>query len=96
VSTHPRVFDRPLRPEAALRFLTPILGCDLVTVLVPTARHQALLAATVKETGRLAGNVFHDVHTAVLMREHGVREIMTADRDFRMFDFLRVTDPTRP
>jgi predicted nucleic acid-binding protein len=30
---------------------------------------------------------------AVLMREHGVGEIMTADTDFRKFPFLTVTDP---
>ena len=32
-------------------------------------------------------------HTATLMREHGVTEIMTADVDFRKFTFLTVTDP---
>ena len=40
-----------------------------------------------------AGNLFHDVHTATLMREHGVPEIMTADNDFLQFDFLKVTNP---
>jgi len=29
------------------------------------------------------------------MREHGVREIVTADTDFLQFDFLRVTNPLR-
>jgi len=35
----------------------------------------------------------HDVHTAVLMREHGIREICTRDTDFHRFPFLKVIDP---
>jgi predicted nucleic acid-binding protein len=51
------------------------------------------MRSTVRETGRPAGNLFHDLHTAVIMRGHGVAEIMTADTDFRKFPFLTVTDP---
>jgi hypothetical protein len=93
ITTHPRIFRRPLSAGQALAFLAPILGSDLVTVLGPTPRHEAVLHETVREYGRPAGNVFHDVQTAVLMREHGVGEIMTADADFRKFAFLIVTDP---
>ena len=39
------------------------------------------------------GNLFHDIHTAVLAREHGVPEIVTADTDFLQFSFVRVTNP---
>jgi hypothetical protein len=31
-------------------------------------------------------------HTAILMREHGIREIYTRDTDFHRFPFLRVVD----
>lgn len=93
VVTHPRIFRRPLTADRALQFLDPILGSDLVTILSPTPRHEALMRSTIRETGRPAGNLFHDLHTAVVMREHGISEIMTADSDFRKFPFLRVTDP---
>jgi len=93
LSTHPRVFRRPLSAPQAIEFLDPILTSDLVTVLGPTPRHEAVLRATVREFGRPAGNLFHDLHTAVLMREHGLTEIMTADADFRKFAFLTATDP---
>ncbi len=33
------------------------------------------------------------MHTAVLMREHGVRVIYTRDTDFHRFPFLEVRDP---
>ena len=77
-------------------FLDPILASDVVTVLGPTPRHEALLRSTIQEVGRPAGNLFHDLHTAVTMREHGVSEIMTADADFRKSPFLTVTDPVQP
>jgi hypothetical protein len=93
VVTHPRIFRRPLTADRALQFLDPILSSDLVTILGPTPRHEALMRSTVRETGRPAGNLFHDLHTAVIMRGHGVAEIMTADTDFRKFPFLTVTDP---
>ena len=93
IASHPRVFSRPLSANQALDFLEPVLSLDLVTVLIPSPRHEALLRDTVHEFGKPAGNIFHDLHTAVLMREHGVSEIMTADTDFRKFPFLSVTNP---
>jgi predicted nucleic acid-binding protein len=37
----------------------------------------------------------HDLHTAVLLREHGVGRICTRDADFHRFPFLNVIDPLR-
>lgn len=96
VVTHPGIFGRPLTAARALQFLGPILASDLVSVLGPTSRHEQIMRATIREVGRPSGNLFHDLHTAVLMREHGIGEIMTADADFRRFGFLRVTDPVHP
>lgn len=93
VATHPKVFPRPLDAARALDFLEPLLVSDLVTVLGPSPRHGTVLRQTIREFGRPSGNVFHDLHTAVVMREHGVSEIMTADTDFRKFPFLTVTNP---
>jgi len=92
-ATHPKVFRRPLSAAQALALLDPLLGSELVTVLEPSERHEAMLRETVSAFGAPTGNIFHDLHTAVLMREHGVSEIMTADQDFRKFGFLAVTDP---
>jgi predicted nucleic acid-binding protein len=41
----------------------------------------------------LRGNLIHDAHTAILMREHGLRRIYTRDSDFHRFPFLEVIDP---
>jgi hypothetical protein len=45
------------------------------------------------ELPHLAGNLMHDAHTAVLMREHGIRVIYTRDTDFHRFPFLELIDP---
>ena len=94
--THPRVFRRPLSAAEALAFLEPILESEVVSVLVPSDRHEQLLRTTVGELGRPTGNLFHDLHTAVLMREHGIGRIATADSDFRKFPFLEVINPILP
>ena len=41
------------------------------------------------------GNQMYDLHTAVLMREHGVSRICTRDTGFHRFPFLDVVDPLR-
>lgn len=41
------------------------------------------------------GNLIHNLHTATLMREHGIARIVTRDTDFHRFGFLEVVDPLR-
>ena len=93
VSTHHRVFPKPLRPRQALEFVSALASLDHVATLGPTDRHAAILETVVAGLNHPAGNLFHDIHTATLMREHGVPEIVTADTDFLQFSFLRVTNP---
>ena len=64
-------------------------------MLLPTARHMTLLREVIAEVPHLRGNILHDAHTAVLMREHGIKQIYTRDSDFHRFPFITVIDPTR-
>jgi predicted nucleic acid-binding protein len=73
-----------------------MLASPGLVVLAPTPKHAAILAQTVREVPSLSGSVLHDVHTAVLMREHGIRRIVTRDRGFHRFPFLDVIDPLAP
>jgi predicted nucleic acid-binding protein len=61
--------------------------------LTETSRHAEVAAEVWKEVPALRGNVLHDAHTAILMREHGIRRIYTRDMDFHSFPFLEVVDP---
>jgi predicted nucleic acid-binding protein len=60
---------------------------------VETERHSAVAAEVLKEVPHVAGNLMHDAHTAVLMREHGIRRIYTRDTGFHRFPFLEPIDP---
>lgn len=93
VSTHARAFRSPWTPSEAWSFITSLLDSPGFEVLVATPRHAAFLAQTLSELPDLRGSVLHDVHTAVLMREHGISRICTRDADFRRFPFLTVIDP---
>jgi toxin-antitoxin system PIN domain toxin len=93
VTTHPRVMRRPWSAQAAWDFIAALLASPGLAVLVPTQRHAEIAAQVIVELPHLAGNLFHDAHTAVLMREHGVRRIVTRDTDFHRFSFLEAVDP---
>jgi len=93
MATHPRVFPAPLSASEAYGFVSRLLEAETVTVLLPTSRHLELLHRTLRDLSNPAGSLFHDIATAVLMREYGVREIVTADTDFLQFGFLQITNP---
>jgi predicted nucleic acid-binding protein len=94
VVTHRRVLRLPWRAAEALDFVQSLMESRSLGMLVPTERHQQVLAELVLEMPRLSGNVMHDVATAVLMREHGIKTIYTRDTDFHRFRFLEPVDPT--
>jgi len=91
--THPRIFRRPWTLAQGWRFLESILASPSVSVLLPTERHTEVLIEVIGEVSHLRGNILHDAHTAVLMREHGIKQIYTRDSDFHRFPFLTVIDP---
>jgi toxin-antitoxin system PIN domain toxin len=93
VSTHGAVFPQPLALVRAQEWIELLLSGPCAGLLEPTNRHLAVLAEVTALHPRLRGNVIHDMHTAVLMREHGVTEIRTADTDFHQFTFLTVVNP---
>jgi toxin-antitoxin system PIN domain toxin len=95
VCTHPRVFRSPWAPAAAWRFIEALLVAPGLELLRPTDRHAAILAQTLAELPDLRGNLIHDLHTAVLMREHGISRICSRDTDFHRFPFVTVVDPLR-
>ena len=95
ICTHPRVFRKPWPIAAGWEFLEVVLARPSAGTLLPTAQHLAVLGDVIRDVPQVRGNVLHDVHTAVLMREHGIKEIYTCDMDFHRFAFLRVLDPRR-
>jgi predicted nucleic acid-binding protein len=86
---------RPWSTAAAWEFVTVLLASPGLSVLVATQRHADVAAEVFVELPHLAGNLLHDAHIAILMREHGIGRICTRDTDFNQFPFLEVIDPLR-
>ncbi|WP_324970657.1 TA system VapC family ribonuclease toxin [Methyloceanibacter sp.] len=95
ITTHPRVMRRPWTAGSAWDFVISLLASPSLEVLVPTERHAEVAEEVIAEYPHLAGNLFHDAHTAILLREHGIGRICTRDTDFNRFAFLEVIDPAR-
>ncbi|MDE0165034.1 MAG: PIN domain-containing protein [Bryobacterales bacterium] len=94
-TTHARASVSPWTTLEAWDFLEVLLHSPGFDLLAPTQRHAAVLARILKELPDVSGNLVHDLHTAVLMREHGISRICTRDTDFHRFPFLEVVDPLR-
>jgi len=89
--TRAHVAPRPLAPSDALGFVAALLESPSVTALGPTARHADVLA-------ELLGDARGDstppgFEVAAVLREHGVRELLSVDPGMRRFAFLSVIDP---
>lgn len=93
VTTHPKVFRQPWSAHTAWQFLDGLFASPSVGILCAGEHHEGLLRDTLSELPHLSGNILHDTHTAVLMREHGISRIVTRDTDFHRFPFLTVVDP---
>ena len=93
VTTHPRVMRKPWSAPRAFVFVSALLGSPGLGMLVPTERHADVAGEVIDELPWLAGNLIHDAHTAIFMREHGILRICTRDADFHRFSFLEVVDP---
>jgi toxin-antitoxin system PIN domain toxin len=93
VTTHPRVLSPAWSAGQAWSFVESLLASPGFGVLVATARHAAVVAEVLRDVPHLSGNLVHDAHTAVLMREHGIRRVYTRDTDFHRFPWVEVVDP---
>jgi toxin-antitoxin system PIN domain toxin len=93
VTTHSRVFRSPLSIGQAWRFIRAVIASPFVGVLQPTDRHAQTVEAVFGELPHIQGNLVHEAATAILMREHGIRDIFTCDTDFHRFPFLNPIHP---
>ncbi len=90
--TRPHVAPRPLAPSDALDFIEALLASGSVTALGPTDRHATVLAELLSEAAR-SDPVPAGLEVAAVLREHGVRELLSADLGMHRFEFLSVIDP---
>jgi toxin-antitoxin system PIN domain toxin len=95
VATHAKAFEQPLEWREAIGFLTPLFESARFHILVAAAEHWTILQEVLSGLTYPAGNLFFDVRTTTLMREHGIKRIYTTDTDFLQFDEIETINPLR-
>ncbi|NVO14253.1 MAG: PIN domain-containing protein [Rhodoplanes sp.] len=84
IVTHPRIYDPPTPITAAVDQVDAWFESPTLVVLGETERHWFALRALVTER-RIVGARVHDARILALCRQHAVRELWSADRDFKQF-----------
>jgi toxin-antitoxin system PIN domain toxin len=92
IVTHPRVYVPPTPLAGALDQVDAWLEAPTLTLLTESTAHWPTLRALLAG-GHIAGAQVHDARVAALCRQHGVRELWSADRDFSRFAGLTVVNP---
>lgn len=91
--THRLSVARPLRPEHAWGFIEALTASPSLRLIGPTARHAAVARELIASLARAESGMPAGLEVAVVLREHGIRELLSADAGMRRFAFLDVRDP---
>jgi toxin-antitoxin system PIN domain toxin len=92
VVTHERIYSPPTTPSKAVEQISAWLESPSVVLLSETAGYWEVLARVI-EKSKISGPRVHDGRIAALCIHHGVRELLSADRDFSRFIELKTTNP---
>lgn len=92
IVTHPRIYDPPTPTTAAVEQVDAWLESPSLVLLSESDQHWTDLRELVMK-GHVSGGRIHDARVAALCRQHGVRELWSADRDFSRFADLTAVNP---
>lgn len=92
VVTHPKIFDPPTLLDMAIEDIGSLIESPSIVLLGEGVDHFTHLRHMVS-SGRTIGNLAHDAHIAALIREHGIDELWTTDKDFTRFPDIRIRNP---
>lgn len=92
IVTHPRIYAPSTPLDRALDQIAAWLESPTLVTLTETPTHWAVLRTMLTEA-RVVGAQVHDARVAALCRQHGVRELWTADRDFSRFAGIARVNP---
>jgi uncharacterized protein len=84
VVTHLRVFTPPTDLRTALDFIDRLVESPSIRLLLPGHTYPTAFRR-VCESASVRGNLAFDAQIVASCIEHGVRELITADRDFARF-----------
>ncbi len=92
IVTHPKIYAPPSTWKQARDQVDAWTESPSLVLLAEREDYWPELRVTL-EKGRISGPRVHDARVVALCRQHGVRELLSADRDFSRFDGLTVTNP---
>ena len=92
IITHERIFSPPSSVSKAIEQVNAWLESPSVVLLSETSGYWDVLTGLIKGS-RVTGPRVHDGRIAALCIHHGVRELLSADRDFSRFGGLRTRNP---
>ena len=84
VVTHLRVFTPPSDLRVALDFVDRLLESPSIRLLLPGETYPGTFRGVCESAG-VRGNLAFDAQIVASCIEHGVHELVTADRDFARF-----------
>lgn len=92
IVTHPRIYDPPTPLDRALDQVDAWLESPTLSVISEGDGYWRTMRPIVAGSQVLGPRV-HDARVVALCRRHGVRELLSADRDFGRFKELTVRNP---
>lgn len=92
IVTHERIFSPPTPPSKALHQISAWLESPSVVPLSETEGYWDTLSRLISKS-KISGPRVHDGRIAALCIHHGVRELLSADRDFSRFGELKTRNP---
>jgi toxin-antitoxin system PIN domain toxin len=92
IVTHPRIYNPPTRGNRARKQVEAWLKSPSLVLLSETPQFWDGYAELLRKS-RVDGPRVHDARVAALCLHHGVRELLTADRDLSRFPELRCSNP---
>lgn len=92
IVSHPKIYNPPTPVEIALGQVDAWLESPSLVLLGEAAAHWATLRRLIGKS-KVAGPRVHDARIVTICADHGVRELLTADRDFGRFPELPTRNP---
>jgi len=92
IVTHPRIYVPPTPLDSALDQVDAWLQSPTVTLLGESTSHWPTLR-TLLVSSQVIGPRIHDARVAALCKQHGIRQLWSADRDFGRFAGVPVINP---
>lgn len=93
IVTHPKIYAPPSTPREALEQLDAWIESPSLVLLSESRGFWRTRLFDLLETARIAGPKVHDARIAALCVDGGVRELLSADRDFSRFPALTTRNP---